>query len=482
MESVDATSRRSNGERRESGVVVNPCKACAPLGATLALKGVARSMCLLHGSQGCATYIRRYLIGHFREPVDVASSSFDESTAVFGGRRNLLAGVENVIRKYDPEVIGIATTCLAETIGEDIGLYKNELPGRETVEYVWAETAAYKGSHVDGFMRMTESLAKLAVGEEHVDDSLAASPSPPLRLNLFPWMVSPADLRFLKRILIAAGIEATLLPDYSTTLDGGLWSDYEPIPPGGTPLAAIRAMGRADHSIVFGELAAERCNPAKTIYDRCAVPYSVLPLPIGLANSDRFLERLAQLGARATREGNGRREVILPQDLRDARARLMDAYADAHKYFAGMTAAVYGEGDFVVAMAGFLSEVGIHPSICLTSDPGSRLLTWSVREAMRRSAGAGTEPTIAADADFSRLDALLEEHRPDVLVGNSKGYKSARAHGIPLVRAGFPIQDRFGGQRLLHLGYEGALRMTDELANVVIAGRQDASPVGYMSM
>jgi nitrogenase molybdenum-iron protein NifN len=103
--------------------VVNPCKACAPLGASLAMKGIRQSMCILHGSQGCATYIRRFFIGHFREPVDIASSSFDESTAVFGGRDNLIAGIRNIIEMYDPEVIGIATSCLSETIGEDINMY-----------------------------------------------------------------------------------------------------------------------------------------------------------------------------------------------------------------------------------------------------------------------------------------------------------------------------------------------------------------------
>ena len=59
--------------------VQNACKLCAPLGACLALRGIRGAVPLLHGSQGCATYIRRYLIGHFREPCDIPASSFDES-------------------------------------------------------------------------------------------------------------------------------------------------------------------------------------------------------------------------------------------------------------------------------------------------------------------------------------------------------------------------------------------------------------------
>ena len=54
----------------------NACKLCTPLGACLVFRGVEGCIPFLHGSQGCSTYIRRYMIGHFREPIDIASSSF----------------------------------------------------------------------------------------------------------------------------------------------------------------------------------------------------------------------------------------------------------------------------------------------------------------------------------------------------------------------------------------------------------------------
>src|SRR5271166_4382401 len=104
----------------------NACHVCTPLGACLVFRGIERSIPLLHGSQGCSTYIRRYLIGHFRDPVDIASSNFSESSAVHGGGPILQQGLENVIRQYAPGLIGIATTCLSETIGDDVGMYLRE--------------------------------------------------------------------------------------------------------------------------------------------------------------------------------------------------------------------------------------------------------------------------------------------------------------------------------------------------------------------
>jgi nitrogenase molybdenum-iron protein NifN len=65
----------------------NACKVCTPLGGSIVFKGIEGCVPLIHGSQGCATYIRRYLISHYKEPVDIASTNFTEETAIFGGEK-----------------------------------------------------------------------------------------------------------------------------------------------------------------------------------------------------------------------------------------------------------------------------------------------------------------------------------------------------------------------------------------------------------
>ena len=78
----------------------NACKLCKPLGACLAFRGIEGAVPFLHGSQGCATYMRRYVISHFREPMDIASSSLGEKHAIYGGGPNLKQGLKNVMDKY----------------------------------------------------------------------------------------------------------------------------------------------------------------------------------------------------------------------------------------------------------------------------------------------------------------------------------------------------------------------------------------------
>jgi nitrogenase molybdenum-iron protein NifN len=188
----------------------NACRLCAPLGACLAFAGMGRCLPYLHGGQGCATYMRRYTISHFREPVDIASSSFGEEATVFGGRANLFKGLKNVIAQYRPDMIGIASTCLSETIGEDVTALLEEFKRDNNCQdtaLVFASTPSYKGSHYEGFNRAVFAAVK----------TLAGRGEPRRGINIMPGMVSPADIRHLKDISAAFGLEAVIMPDCSDT-------------------------------------------------------------------------------------------------------------------------------------------------------------------------------------------------------------------------------------------------------------------------
>jgi nitrogenase molybdenum-iron protein NifN len=434
----------------------NACKLCAPLGACLALRGVAGAVPFLHGSQGCATYIRRYLISHFREPVDIAVSGFSEATTVFGGGDNLHHGLNNVARQYHPELIGIATTCLPETIGEDVGLLLREFrpEGDSPFLLVHVATPSYRGTHVDGFhstvRALVEQLAEGGPAGEHV--------------NVFPGMVSPADLRYLKEVFADFGLQATLLPDYSETLDGPQLDEYQKIPAGGTPVASVRAMGCARMSLELGRTMAETGTAAASLESGFGVTRGKLGWPVGVLESDRFFAALSELSGRP-----------VPEKHAQERGRLVDSYVDAHKYVFGRRAVVYGEEDLVVGLTAFLAEIGVQPVLCASGGESGRL-----EAAVKAVAGDAAEGVIVREGmDFATMGEVARGLAPDFLMGSSKGYSLARKLDLPLIRVGFPIHDRIGGQRILHLGYRGAQQLFDVVTNTLMARAQERSPVGY---
>ena len=443
----------------------NPCKACAPLGAALVMRGIAGALPFLHGSQGCATYMRRYLISHFREPMDIATSGFSEASTIFGGGANLRQGLENVTSQYHPALIGIATTCLTETIGEDMhGLlheYRAKRAGAESPLLVHVSTPSYSGTHIDGF-----HAAVRAVVEQIAEPGATPSASSGKSVNLFPGLVSAEDLRFLKEVAADFALPMTLFPDYSETLDGESMEKYHKIPEGGTTLAALRATASARASIEFGRTLRAKPTAASFLQERFAVPAKRIGLPIGVHESDLFFAAMEKLAGLKT-----------PEKYRQQRGRLVDAYVDGHKYLFGKRAIVFGDEDMVVGLASFLAETGVVPVLCASGGKSGAMVrsiaevTTHLREAV----------TVRDGVDFMTIAEEVEckQLKPDFVIGSSKGAKLARQLNVPLIRVGFPIHDRIGGQRILHLGYRGAQQLFDLIVNTLLELKQDSSPIGY---
>jgi nitrogenase molybdenum-iron protein NifN len=431
----------------------NACKLCKPLGASLAFRGIEGTVPFLHGSQGCATYMRRYIISHFNEPIDIASSSLGEKHAVYGGGQPQARPAE-----CHQEVCPAAHRRGDHLPDRDHRRRCQD--DRQRIRHpqiVSVSTPSYAGTHMEGFHAALQAVA----------EQLTEPAEPHAAINFLPGFVSAADLRYLKDLLDDFGIVHTLFPDYSESLDGQAQNDYPLIPAGGTPLAEIKKMGGARMTIECGAtLPKESAGTSlKRLY---GTPLHRTGLPIGLRETDRLMAKLAEVSGRE-----------IPSRHGAARGRLVDAMVDGHKYIFGKRAVVYGEEDLVVGLTSFLAEIGIQPVLCASGGKSGRF-----REAVAEVlAGLPCEmPEVREDADFFDIEELAGSLDIDLLVGHSKGYTFARKQGVPLVRVGFPIHDRMGGQRILHLGYHGAQMLFDTITNTMIARKQDDSDVGYSYM
>lgn len=447
----------------------NACKLCSPLGASLAYKGIEGCVPIIHGSQGCATYIRRYLISHYREPFDIASSSFSEESAVFGGQKNLKIAIDNIINQYKPEIIGICTTCLSETIGEDvkriISEYRKENEGKMLPYMVHSSTPSYQGTHADGFHETVKSIVDgLAKKSENIDS-----------VNIFPGFVSPADLRHLKEILEDFELNYAMIPDYSESVDNPNWEEYKRIPDGGTPVQKIIDSANAFASVELGYIfnkgilsgrVRNKNRPVNTAGELLENKFGVINhqtgLPIGINETDKFFAVLEKLSGKKT-----------PEKYVKERGRLVDAYVDGHKIMFGKKAVVYGEEDLVIGLSKFLSETGIDVVMVITGGNSGKL------KPILENTVSNSFCLVGDDMDFEDLGELAGDLGADIMIGNSKGYYIARQLKIPMVRVGFPIHDRFGAQRINHLGYYGTQQLFDRIANVIMEYKQENSEVGY---
>lgn len=432
-------------------LTANPCKMCMPMGAVHVFYGIARCMTLLHGSQGCSTYIRRHMATHYNEPVDIASSALTEEGTVYGGEKNLIKGIHNLCKMYDPDVIGIATTCLSETIGEDIDRiiknYHAQYP-ESRVTLIPVTTGGYMGTQFEGYFRTLHSIVR------HVE----MKPEKHNGINIITGMLSPSDVRALRDMLSLFHLEYILLPDASENLDGGHEAEYRRLHENGTTLDRIARMGGARLTIELNLFNPPEYSPGEYLKEKYGVPLVRINPPVGLRDTDAFINLLSEISG-----------LPVPDRLKNERSRYLDAMIDSHKYNAEGRAVIFGDPDFVYSMGRLCCENGLLPVVCATGTSNPRL-----KELLSDEVGKTASTLFAEDfelldeTDFEQIEILALKHKANLLIGSSDGRRIEEKHGIPLVRCAFPIHDRVGGQRINTLGYAGSLNVLDSFTNTLL--------------
>jgi nitrogenase molybdenum-iron protein alpha/beta subunit len=426
---------------------VNPCKMCMPMGAAIAFRGIENSMMMLHGSQGCSAYMRNHLTTHYSEPIDIASSSLHENATIYGGTNNLKKGLKNLIQLYHPNVVGVTTTCLAETIGEDLNRIVKEFCAENDVagvHIILTNTPGYGGSLYEGYFRTLCDIVKNVAKPVPQHD----------KVNVIMAHVSPGDVRNVKGILESFHIDYVMLPDISHTFDAPFTREFRRVPPGGTAYKDIELMGGAKATLEIGVTVPSGLSPGRYLEDEFGVPLHRCAIPMGVENSDSLMRILSEVSRRP-----------VPSKFVEERGRLIDGMIDLHKLSGEIKALIYGEPDLVYSITCLCRENGIEPSIISTGSQNAVFRTMIGKVLAEYEA----QVTVLDDTDFDTIEKHALDRKVNLIIGNSNGKQLTEKYGIPPVRIGFPIQDRYGGQRLVYTGYHGSLKLLDDIANTVLA-------------
>ncbi|WP_136809379.1 nitrogenase molybdenum-iron protein subunit beta [Desulfosediminicola flagellatus] len=426
-------------------LMINPAKTCQPIGAMYAALGIKGCLPHSHGSQGCCAYHRSALTRHYKEPISAATSSFTEGASVFGGQANLLQAINNIFTVYEPEVIAVHTTCLSETIGDDLpqifdkAIKDKKVPEGKTV--LGAPTPSYVGSHVTGFSNMVKAMAKLATRSGTKNG----------KVNIIPGWVEPADMEEIKRIADMVGVKITMFPDTGGVLNAPLTGEYNMFPDAGTPIDDIKKSGDAIGTLALGEWCS--ADAARTLDTQCKVPCSILDMPFGLQATDRFVDALRKVAG-----------TTVPDEVAKERGQLVDLISDMHQYFYHKKVAIFGDPDQLIAMTEFLVSIDMCPVHIVTGTPGKKFEK-RIKEITK---DMPFEVNVKAAGDMFLLHQWIKNDPVDVLIGNTYGKYIARDEDIPLIRWGFPILDRQGHQYFPTVGYKGGLRMLEKILGVLL--------------
>jgi nitrogenase molybdenum-iron protein beta chain len=432
-------------------LVINPTKACQPLGAFFAACGFEGTLPYEHGSQGCTAYFRNNLARHFREPFPAVSDSMTEDAAVFGGRANMIEGLKNSYAVYKPKMIAMCTSCMSEVIGDDLKAFISNareagvIPGDFPVAP--AHTPSFIGSHLTGYDNMLFGIVKTLSDGFHKEGEDNG------KLNIIPGFDAHVEnIREMKRYLSIMGVPCTVLADNSETFDSPLTGQYG-MYKGKTTLAEAADSVNAIGTVSMQAYAAPKTvKEFKTEYGQQTAEFNY---PMGIGAFDNVLMKVSELTGKP-----------VPDSVKEERGRAVDAATDAHQYFHGKRFAIFGDPDLTLGLAGFLMEMGGEP-VHIISTNGTK--KWEKdMAALLASSPYGSSGKAYPGRDLWHMRSLVMTEPVDMIIGDSHGKYAARDAGIPHVRVGFPITDRVNMHRYATIGYKGAVNLITWIANAFI--------------
>lgn len=447
-------------------LVINPTKACQPMGAIFAAGGFEGTLPFVHGSQGCVAYFRNNLSRHYREPFATVSTSMTEDAAVFGGMNNFLEGIKNAEALYKPKMIAVSTSCMAEVIGDDLNSYtaKTRESGEVSADLkiTFAHTPSFVGSHVTGYDNMMKAiLGQLTVAHEKgepTEDSINVI------LGFDPHI---ANVKEIKRLLDMMGVKVNILSDVSEVLDSPQTGEFD-MYPGGTPLEVVEKVApKAKATIALQKISTKQTMAdVKNNWDGEAI--SMYPL-MSIRAIDKFLMEVSRITGKA-----------IPAEIEAERGKTVDALTDAHQYIHGKRFAIFGDPDELFGMTAFILEMGGTPVHLLTG--------WANKKyekellAMCEAYPNGKDAKVYVGKDLWHLRSLVMTDEVDMLLGDAHGKYIARDANLPFVRFGFPIFDRVNLHRYAIQGYPGVLNLCTWIVNEFIAEKDRTSDDGHFEL
>ncbi|SMH53289.1 nitrogenase iron-molybdenum cofactor biosynthesis protein NifN [Azospirillum agricola] len=435
--------QRTTGQRfpnAAKAASTNPLKMSQPLGAALAYLGVDRCLPLFHGSQGCTAFGLVLLVRHFREAIPLQTTAMDQVSTILGGYDNLEQALRTIVERNAPAMIGVATTGVTETKGEDMGgqysLFRQRNPDLAGTALVFANTPDFAGGFEEGFGKAVTAILERLV-----------EPSPTTvktQLNVLAGShLSPGDVEELRDIIESFGLSPIFLPDLSLSMSGRQPSDFTATSLGGVTVEQIRSMGASVATLVIGE---HMRIAGAALELKTDVPSHFFSRLTGLEASDRLIRTLAEISGRP-----------VAAKLRRQRESLVDGMLDGHFFYSRKRIAVALEPDLLYAVTSFLADMGAE--VVAAVSPTQNAVLERLKAATVMVGDHSDVETLARDADL--------------IVSNSHGRQGAARLGVPLHRMGLPMFDRLGAGLKVSVGYRGTRELMFEIGNLFLSREMD---------
>jgi nitrogenase molybdenum-iron protein NifN len=410
---------------------MNPIKLSQPMGAMLCFLGIKNCMPLMHGAQGCASFSKVFFTRHFNDPIAVQTTAVNDITAVIdGGDYAISESIKNITKKVKPDLVGLFTTGLTETKGDDIrGAC---LLVKDQQDMVYVNTPDFEGSIESGFALSIEAIISQIIEPSSEIDSNKAVIIPNVNLK-------PIEVEKIKDTISLFGYEVHALPDLSDSLDGHLGLKQGALSAGGITVDEIKKLSTASLVISVGSSVKKAGEKLKEKNPNInLLHFDSLG---GLENSDEFFKQLCKIKNISTPH---------PSIVR-WRKRLQDALLDTHFAIGSSSVVIALEPDQALSVANTIYEAGANIKAIITTHKNDLLDDIDCEHLQI--------------GDFEDVEKYMQDS--DVLITNFHGERYTKKYKKALMLRGFPDYEGVGNQLKNDVLYEGSAYLLFELANLV---------------
>jgi nitrogenase molybdenum-iron protein beta chain len=445
-----------------SKFVERPRYVCALGGAVATLKGLPRTIPILHSATGCGGNVAMalnqgagYLGSGYCSGQALPSSNVSERDIVFGGEGRLIEQIENTLKIVDGDLYFILTGCMVEMIGDDINNALKKFQNNKT-QVLGAETGGFHGNSFKGYEIVLKTLFKDFVLESPVKDRKL--------INL--WGIVPVqdvfwkgNLQILKDLIVKLGYKVNTFFGHKETLDN------------------LRNAAEATLNIVVSDTFG--VEAAQLFEEIHGVPYITVPFPIGDHGTEKFLKTV----------GNalGIEKAFVDKVLSDEKEyyySYLERIADvANDLDLQRYAVVVGDSNYTQAVAKFLADdLGWLPEVVVITDFLSDEQKEKISENFN-SFDSGVKPEVHFDTDANNVKYYINRHwpqsngqryhdgfTPGFIVGSAIERDVAEELKVPQLTVTYPISNRIVLDRA-YAGYIGGLRLAEDILGTLVGSR-----------
>jgi nitrogenase molybdenum-iron protein NifN len=408
----------------------NPIKLSQPMGALLCFLGIKNCMPLMHGAQGCASFSKVFFTRHFSDPIAIQTTAVNDITAVIdGGEYSISEAIKNITKKVTPDLVGLFTTGMTETKGDDIKGAAKLLEDVQLMCYV--HTPDFEGGLESGFAKSVEAIVDQLVEEKESLDTNKAVLIPNVNLT-------PIEIEKIKEEIAKFGFEVYALPDLSDSLDGHLGLKQGALSSGGISVEDIKKLGDASLVVSIGASVKKAGTLLKEKNEK--MTHLHFNTVSGLLPTDAFYKALMEF-----------KEISKPNpSVVRWRKRLQDALLDTHFAIGGTKVVIALEADQALSVATTILEAGADIKAIVVPTKTALL------DHLECEVIVG---------DFEDVEEKLED--ADLLITNFHGERIAHKHHKALLLRGFPNYETVGNQLINDTLYEGSCYILFSIANLI---------------